>query len=844
MPLVDVLCPSCGAKLKAPDNLIGKKAKCKKCRSSFRIPGGSANSASTTPPAFTSPLSLDDDDDDKTELMVVDQVDDATTRLPIPPATPVPAAGKDLTSLPSADPFDFSKPPTQAKVASKSTPPPPAKATSAKPATPSPASKTPAKPATTPPPAASTPAAPATASKSAGRPITPPHALPIDDLLPAEKPKAAPAEPNNPFAFTDTAEGEQPAKGKKPRDQDEDEEPALRKKKKQGEGDDEPAPTKKKKSGDDEPVSRKSRREEEDEDEAPRKKKKPRDDAAEAERPAKANAAPSAADEPYNPFADYAAATDPQKPEKNPKRRGDPEDEPKARKKRDPDEDDQQDDDELKPRYRRPVGKRGMGMTIVITALVGMVALGLGITAIVVFVMQNKKQPEQAKQEKKEQPPAPPAGTGGEQQPPPKDPEPKRKGKAIEPKPKENGPAAAPVPGPKSLRPALALTKLKTFSVEGAPIKTQLADKPRGPGMIVETAFKNVKRVFPPFDATADTHVLFELAPGAGGKGEKLALDSYGPAGNRVATARIEYEGDGYATPIADVSASAAGTYFLAATGGKLHVWSIDKNNKLADGVNPYADKPEHAKSGLAAAFFAADPKQIVLVSTAGDVLLYDLPSRKPVSEFLPPNRVPGRVSLGKSVAKAEGGGSLGIAVAGVLYQLKSAPRLEVVRQSDLGGDVRNSLGLALSGTPGRILYTFDTLADKTYTSTTAIVSLPLGDDPKPIFYRFPSIGAAKGALWANESAGGVIAAGGVLLFDDSENGKFLPQVMIRPVSGGLYYGDSTSLWYLIPHPKQPAKSMWLSLSLPFSGFTEFHQRFVDGKPLRSAMIDGNGLSK
>src|SRR5262245_41439261 len=36
---VEVACPGCGLKLKAPDNRIGKKARCKKCDTHFRIPG-------------------------------------------------------------------------------------------------------------------------------------------------------------------------------------------------------------------------------------------------------------------------------------------------------------------------------------------------------------------------------------------------------------------------------------------------------------------------------------------------------------------------------------------------------------------------------------------------------------------------------------------------------------------------------------------------------------------------------------------------------------------------------------------------------------------------------------
>ena len=38
MPLA-VPCPNCGAILKAPEGMAGRKARCKKCRHRFRLPG-------------------------------------------------------------------------------------------------------------------------------------------------------------------------------------------------------------------------------------------------------------------------------------------------------------------------------------------------------------------------------------------------------------------------------------------------------------------------------------------------------------------------------------------------------------------------------------------------------------------------------------------------------------------------------------------------------------------------------------------------------------------------------------------------------------------------------------
>ena len=48
MPVVEMLCPNCGAKLKAPDNKAGKKAKCAKCGTGFRLPGLTSSSETTT----------------------------------------------------------------------------------------------------------------------------------------------------------------------------------------------------------------------------------------------------------------------------------------------------------------------------------------------------------------------------------------------------------------------------------------------------------------------------------------------------------------------------------------------------------------------------------------------------------------------------------------------------------------------------------------------------------------------------------------------------------------------------------------------------------------------------
>ncbi|MBN9119825.1 MAG: hypothetical protein J0I06_11810, partial [Planctomycetes bacterium] len=693
MPVVEVSCPNCGTKFKAPDNMAGKKARCKKCNTAFRIPGV--------------PLAESVGDAD---VPVADLIDEGPSA--VPPA-------KSAAALPSADAFDFGKPaakPAPAPPAAKSAPSGPVPAPPARPAfgtakaeaAPKPA---PAKPA----PAPAPPAKPAAAAPAARPPSKSPEPLPLDDEPPPPRPAAppepAPAADADPFAFSE--EPARPAKSKR-RDEDED------------------APRKKRRDEDEDERPAKSKRRDED---APKKKRRDED---EDERPAKSKA--PADDEPYNPFANYPSDPEPEPEKKSKKRRADDDEDPKARKTRG---DEGDEDESAKPRYRRPDERGGSKILLIVGAL-GAFALGLGVVAAVVYIKNNRKPPEAEvkKDEKKEEPPPvvppdPPRPDAPKVDPKaePSKVEPKVDPK-VEPKPKDKvdpkaePPKVEPVrpkdPGP--TRATIALPpNLKTFSVAGLPAKPSQADRPRGGGTLDAPA-AGVRRVFPPFDKTADTCVLVQTSAPLMGKGEKLVLDSYGPSGNRVPDARIEYDGDGSPDPIADLYASGDGAHFLAAVDGKLHVWALADKKKLADGLDPYADKPEHAKAGLAAAFLTTKPGVVVTVSTAGAVHLYDVLNRKTVSEFVPPNGAPGRVALGRSAAKAGGNGSVAVAVGGVLYQLEAKEGLRELRKYDLTGDVGRSLGLAVSGTPGRLLYAFETAPDKSGKKDLAVFGLPLGD--------------------------------------------------------------------------------------------------------------------
>jgi hypothetical protein len=165
-----------------------------------------------------------------------------------------------------------------------------------------------------------------------------------------------------------------------------------------------------------------------------------------------------------------------------------------------------------------------------------------------------------------------------------------------------------------------------------------------------------------------------------------------------------------------------------------------------------------------------------------------------------------------------------------------------VLRKYDLMGDVSRSFGLAVSGTPGRLLYAFE--ADKAGKKEKVVLGLGLGEAAEHVLYRWPDgIGDPKGVLWATGSLGGVMLDRGVLWFDDDE-GKFQPLLVTQPAAGGQFFGDERFFWYLVPHPKMPNKSVLAALSAPFDDFTEYRKAFPANQPLRATRIDENGLSK
>jgi hypothetical protein len=63
---ISVTCPACESKIRAPENMAGRKAKCPKCGQSVAVPlpSGPASDPSKSVPVLL-PASVDDDDDDR-----------------------------------------------------------------------------------------------------------------------------------------------------------------------------------------------------------------------------------------------------------------------------------------------------------------------------------------------------------------------------------------------------------------------------------------------------------------------------------------------------------------------------------------------------------------------------------------------------------------------------------------------------------------------------------------------------------------------------------------------------------------------------------------------------------
>jgi hypothetical protein len=762
---VEVACPGCGQKLRAPEDRIGKKARCKKCNTHFRIPGPGD---SVGEPQGLSALSAPDED------------------------VPMALAAEDVSSLPSADPFDFSAPPA-VKVAKPAPPPKPPAPPPAPPKAPA-APAAPARPAfgaarakppespppAPPPPAAKAPPAPPPPPPPAKKPAPEPLPLDAEDFV-GDTPEPEPETAGSPFAFDLNSEptpAEPRGRGRRRPRADEGEEDQ------------------------DEPQPRRGRdRDEEEEDERPRyrdrKKKRDDDEPEQGERRYRRTEQKSsmlllsivmglAA---IGALVAAIIVYQNQRAKEEAEIRKKQEEKEKEQKEREQREKDAQ------------TGEKEAAEAIA--------AFGKG---------EPPKKADANPPPKKaaDEPAAPPAKTPAE---------------PVVPKKKQ--PAAKAKGDTLSLSPSVPLFQFTPPAANPA-----LAQKASDPPILIDAPPAKVKRVFPPADRrNNDAVVVWQSTPGFNGKGEKLTADVHSGAAGTPIT-RLEFDGDGKDAKC-DVSPDSK-LFAAAGPDDKISVWELagKGKTKLLDNYDPYADRPDGKAAGLAAVFFTASPKQILTVSTAGAVDLHDTDAKKIVaSATLPVPPTPNRVVLGRSVAADVTRTSIVLAVGGDVYQISTAPPLALVRQIRLG-EVSRSLGVAVLGVPGRIAYAFET--DGPRKERGLFLELP---NSKPVTYRWPDApGDPTGAVWAGPGLAVVTAEkGAVYVRLDDETKKIAPFAFAElALPNAPQGGTEDGHWYLTAAPGNPNQSVLVEISA--DALSDFYNS-LEGKTA-TIRLNEKGLSK
>jgi hypothetical protein len=828
-------------KLKAPENMIGKKAKCKRCRTSFRVPDPSG--AQPAPEA---------DGDAESQLLSVYNV----PGLPPEPTGAAKAADDPPMATPvddaAANPFDFNTPASSPNAAPAAKPAaPPAKAPSA-PSRPgisarqpsaaaapaaSPAPSRPAAPGVAAKSSPAKPAVPPPAAKPAPPPVSPPSSEPqlLEEAASAEPPAAVEAT-DNPFQFGfEAAAPPEPSKSKVKKSKIADTPiPETKAQPKKTEGIDpfatpfSPAPDTV--AGQD-PFAFSS---------APAPSAKPTEQPVEASETAadapvksveksksksrhKAPPVPQATPDDLFAFA-AANATDTAPPT------GD-----------DASGDEIEASPEPAARSRGHRGEKKSNKLILVAFGLGLMTLGGVLAAVIMHFTKDQDAARKTAEKKDEVQPMTVAAAAPEETKTAKKDAPAADAKKGANKRGERAPkGVSEVSAALGPAPALALpASLKSYTFKAANAKPEKLDGTSEIPVVVDAPFDSVKRFFPSADRIKkDVVVVWQSSAGIGGAGEQLSVDLYsGSTGAKVG--RFEFAGDGKDTKC-DVSPD--GKVFIAAVNGKVTAWNLaDKNRaKLLEDFDPYAGKPASQKAGLAAVYLPSNSNNFLTVSTAGVVHLFELATKKQLGEYSPQRGAPGKVSQGKSVSIDETGTSVVVAVDGSIHQVKTLD-LTLSWKLDLG-EVGRSFGVSVHGLPGRIAYAFETDGDK---KERAILFCMPNQQTPTIFRWQDSAGEPVKVSWSGSEFIVVgTTGGGVVWFEyDSEGKYFTPLAQGKsPDNKAMHETTDRADCYVIPKPGDAKKSLFLELATPIQGKTDFNSEAVAKKPLETLRLDDQGL--
>jgi hypothetical protein len=864
--------------------MIGKKAKCRKCQTSFRIPGPSQPGDSVGESQMLSVISTPGIPGEGESVPMASAAEE-----PEPPEVPSPARPTAEASYPSADVLNYSAVPGSKSSPSKPTiapasPSSPRSSLGAAKASPlgtPPGSSAPGKPGIGPKPSKSI----ASPISPPGKPAPPPEppvldVLSLDDMIPSAPTSPPPSRQapvsEDPFAVTsdrEPAPDDEPKskkkKKKKTQEIDEDEEPLRPESKgnkreaklgKEEEVTDPfqtpfaPAPGAETVADPfaftDTSASTKSKGKKKDQAEQDengekkpktntKKKSRPQEDDEPEELP-QVEAAPVSAPGSNDPFS-FNNDTASQGSSRVGARKSrdedehDEEEEVRRKKKKKKSQREEEDEPESGPRKYGHAAKGKSNAPILIAGIVGFLALGAVIAAVVMFMIKDSDQVKKTTEKKDEttqiQPqteaPKEDAKTNKKDQ---SKKDPGRRDPKKEPNTAPSNDPKMPV-DPNPALPMLKLDpRLPTYTFSPAKVKEVTEGPSFGPLMLT-IPFEKIRKFLPGNERGGDAVVVWQSAQGVKGAGEMMTADVFSQTGAKVG--KLEFGGDG-----TDVKCdlSADSKFFAAVSGGKVTIWNLVDKSKPIEEFDPYAEKPAHKNAGIAAVYITQNSNNFVTVSTAGAMHLFEIGTKNQLAEFIPPRGGPGRLEQGKNLAVEDSHSSIVMAIGGAVYQVGTLD-LQVSWKLSLGGEVGRSFGISVVGNPGRIAYVFETDADKKK-ERALLFCLP---NKTPVIYRWQdTAGVPLSVNWSGTELIVVGTGKGVVWFEyDTEQKVFQPLAMAEhPGDVSIHEATERTHWYVIPMPKDTAKSMLVGIATPIADSFDLRSK----RPLETLRLDEKGL--
>jgi len=397
--------------------------------------------------------------------------------------------------------------------------------------------------------------------------------------------------------------------------------------------------------------------------------------------------------------------------------------------------------------------------------------------------------------------------------------------KGITPAPKAEVPpknlGQQPIPG------ALSLPKtVKEFGVQ--PPGKKAISPINQPAFRVEVnaSFDALKRVFPPEEDAEKFAVLYQTGEAGLGKPQQMLLERFFQ-GSRQGTLKVE--GDGKA-PVCDLSHDA--THFANINAGKLSVYDISDQAPIADPFDVYG-RPEFLNlrtGGVVAVYFSQNPFLVATVAATGDVQMWDVKNARLLGTFSPPAPAPAIPVDHRAVSLEEGRKNVLVGVNGEVYSVPfptkipegnaaiTPAKITETAKKNLGGPCRYLAIARQSGSDQRMIVAIETVGE---TPQKAILRFKNGE-ANPYTLRWPKdIGNPVAAAWTSTFVAVVVTdTGAAIIFNDEE--KFGASARLLPAGKGqqIPTRGQDKHWFALPDPKDNTKTIVCGVEMPWDGFS------------------------